>query len=119
MVLVVQSTHQTTLYLASVEPTTSSTSHAAEGGGAIFSNDNTVISFYGINNLIYNSATFNGGGGGAICTYDSVVLSFSGTSNFINNSAGHTGGAIFSDNTVITSVEPATLSTTGLAVVML
>ena len=60
-------------------------------GGAIFTSDNTVLSFSGTNNFINNSAV---DGGGAIFTSPNTVLSFSGTNNFINNSADGDGGAI-------------------------
>ena len=71
--------------------------NSAKGGGAIFTSDNTVVNFSGINNFINNSAT----GGGAIGTSDNTVVNFSGINNFINNSA-EAGGAIgTSDNTVV------------------
>ena len=72
-----------------------------EGGGAIFTSGNTVLSFNGTNDFINNSA---GTDGGAICTSGNTVLSFNGASNFINNSAGllNGGGAIYaSDNTIL------------------
>jgi len=89
------------------------------GGGAIVTFNNTVLSFWGTNNFINNSAADNHGGaintfgntvlnligannfinnsalfGGAIYTSDNTVLSFNGTSHFINNSADDNGGAI-------------------------
>ena len=108
--MVVQSGHQTILYLDSVELTTINNSAAypsldndsSVGGGAILTYDNTVISFDGINNFINNSV----GQGGAVFTFlivtHNIVLSFSGTSNFINNSAFGGGGAIYMLNSKLT-----------------
>ena len=66
-------------------------------GGAIFTSDNSVLNFSGINNFINNSAK----GGGAMFTSDNTVVNFSGTNNFINNSAKGGGAIDTSDNTVV------------------
>ena len=65
---------------------------AQQDGGAIFTWDNTKLSFDGTNNFIMNLAHW---GGGAIFTWDNTKLRFSGTNNFIKNSAeNENGGAI-------------------------
>ena len=61
------------------------------GGGAIFTVNNTVLSFSGTSNFIGNSAGDRRAG--AIYASYNSVLNLSGTSNFINNSA-YLGGAI-------------------------
>ena len=73
--------------------------NSAKGGGAIFTSDNTVVNFSGINNFINNSAE----GGGAIYIFHNNVSNFNGTNNFINNSAvNDVGGAICtSENTIV------------------
>ena len=44
------------------------------GGGAIYTLDNTVLSFRGHNNFISNSASYgSGSGGGAICALKNAV----------------------------------------------
>ena len=70
------------------------------GGGAIYTSNNSILSFNGTNNFISNSADY-GGRGGAIYATNNAVLIFSGTSNFISNSADYGsggGGAIFASN---------------------
>ena len=77
-------------------------SNTSGGGGAIYTSNNSVLSFNGNNNFTSNLANY-GGDGGAICA-SNAALTFKGTSNFINNSAdsGGFGGAIIAlDNTVI------------------
>ena len=75
------------------------------GGGAIYTSNNSILSFNGTNNFISNSADY-GGRGGAIYATSNAVLIFSGTSNFISNSADYGsggGGAIFASNSSIVS----------------
>ena len=61
-------------------------------GGAIYAETNTLLSFSGTSNFIYNSADV----GGAIGTSNNVTLVFNGISNFINNIANsYGGGAIY------------------------
>ena len=126
--LVVQSTHMTTLQLnfngISNFINNSAGGGGGGGGGAILTNNNIIINFNGISNFINNSADWRGGAiftydtiinfngtsnfinnsadyndGGAIYTYDNAVVNFNGTSNFINNSAGGgDGGAIYTNN---------------------
>ena len=80
--MVVQSTHYTILYLASVEPTTLFINNSAYF-------NNIVLNLSGTNNFINNSAPNSGGAISA----DNTVVSFNGTSHFNNNSALD-GGAI-------------------------
>ena len=88
LVLVVQSTCQAMLYLARGTSNFINNSAGHTGaGGAIYTSDNTVISFIGIN----NSAE----GDGAIFSSGNTVISFNGISSFINNSAQLDGGAMF------------------------
>ena len=63
--------------------------NTAASGGAIFASYNTALIFSGTNYFISNSA----GAGGAIYTYGGTIH-FSGTNYFISNSAG-AGGAIY------------------------
>ena len=69
------------------------TMNTAASGGAIFASYNTALIFSGTNYFINNSA----GDGGAIYTFGGTV-SFTGTNKLINNIAdvGYDGGAIFS-----------------------
>ena len=59
-------------------------------GGAIYTLDNTIITFSGTNYFIMNKAA----SGGAIFVSHNTALIFSGTNYFVNNSAGE-GGAIY------------------------
>ena len=59
-------------------------------GGAIYTLDNTIITFSGTNYFIMNKVA----SGGAILVSYNTALIFSGTNYFINNSAGD-GGAIY------------------------
>ena len=65
---------------------------ADNGGGAIFASDITVLAFTGTNTFIGNHV--NRSDGGAIYTYNNVVLTFNGTNNFIKNTAKKSGGVI-------------------------
>ena len=96
----VQFHHLAILYLASMEPATSSTTQQVflvstqqmvvmVVQSYTYQSHNTVLSFKGISNFINNSADW----GGAISTISNSVFSFNGISNFINNSA-EWGGAI-------------------------
>ena len=60
------------------------------GGGAIYAQTKTSLSFTGMNTFSHNSANR----GGAVCTVDSGILVFNGINSFINNSAQY-GGAIY------------------------
>ena len=87
-----------------MESTTSSTTQltirSGDGGGAIYTSYDTILSFNGTNNFVNNSAN-NGndeGGGGAIYASENSTLVFDGTNNFISNSADHDkggGGSIY------------------------
>ena len=98
MHMVVDSTHQATLYLLSMELTILSASNVAHytggessTGGAIYAEVNTFFSFSGASNFIHNTAQF----GGAIDLVNHAVLTFNGTNNFFNNLAIYKhGGAI-------------------------
>ena len=72
--------------------------NSAVFGGAIFTLNNTVLSFCGSNNFINNLARSYGG---AISTSPNTVLRFNGITHFINNSAYY-GGAIFISNSTLT-----------------
>ena len=103
----------------------------AQGGGATYVTNNSVLNFHGTNNFINNSAnnkggaiytshntvvTFSGtsnfisnyvhrgselGAGGAIYTHGNAVLTFNGNNNFINNSASFGGGVYAGSNTLL------------------
>ena len=74
------------------------------GGGAIFTSNNTILSFSGITNFINNLASF----GGAIYGFDSTVFSLNGINNFINNSGWGEGGAIYTKYNIVLSFNGAT-----------
>ena len=63
---------------------------AAEFGGAIYTEDNIVLTFNGTNIFIKNSAEL----GGTIDAFDNAEFTFNGTNIFTNNSAHYGGGAI-------------------------
>ena len=71
------------------------TMNTAASGGAIFASYNTALIFSGTNYFISNSA----GAGGAIYTYGGTIH-FSGTNYFINNSASEGGAYCTSAATV-------------------
>ena len=73
---------------------------ARSNGGAIYTENNTLLTFSGANNFISNSANINGGG--AIVALKSTSLRFIGANNFSHNSAHFEGGAIATaDNAVL------------------
>ena len=72
---------------------------AKSNGGAIYTENNTLLNFTGTNNFISNSANRNGGG--AIVALKSTSLRFTGANNFSHNSARFEGGAVATaDNAV-------------------
>ena len=71
--------------------------------------NNTVLTFYGTNNFINNSAD---NGGGAIFASDIIVLAFTGTNTFIGNHVNRSDGGAYNNVVLTFSLEPTTSSKT-------